>query len=83
MAGGKGHHGKHGHHGHHGHGHHRHGYHGHKFFTFQVYKAPNYGYWQQHLAWCQNHYRSFRAFDNTFQPIKGRRRVCISPFYGG
>ncbi|WP_246660184.1 BA14K family protein [Rhizobium sp. FKL33] len=35
-----------------------------------------------HRRWCRNHYQSYRAYDNTFQPYSGPRRQCISP-YGG
>jgi hypothetical protein len=33
-----------------------------------------------HEAWCYNRYRSYRAWDNTFQPYNGPRRQCYSPF---
>lgn len=33
-----------------------------------------------HLDWCYNRYRSYRAYDNTFQPYNGPRRQCISPY---
>ncbi|WP_336068118.1 BA14K family protein [Nitratireductor rhodophyticola] len=33
-----------------------------------------------HVRWCYNRYRSYRAFDNTFQPYHGPRRPCISPY---
>ena len=26
--------------------------------------------------WCSDHYRSYRAYDNTYQPYSGPRRVC-------
>jgi GH18 family chitinase len=34
-----------------------------------------------HVNWCYNRYRSYRAYDNTFQPYHGPRRQCISPYY--
>jgi hypothetical protein len=34
-----------------------------------------------HIRWCQNRYRSYRASDNTFQPYRGPRRACRSPYY--
>ncbi len=34
-----------------------------------------------HINWCYNRYRSYRAYDNTFQPYHGPRRQCISPYY--
>ncbi|RUW86677.1 BA14K family protein, partial [Mesorhizobium sp. M8A.F.Ca.ET.059.01.1.1] len=33
-----------------------------------------------HVQWCYNHYRSYRASDNTFQPNNGPRRECRSPY---
>lgn len=33
-----------------------------------------------HVRWCNNRYRSYRAYDNTFQPYGGPRRQCVSPF---
>ncbi|UDF30549.1 UNVERIFIED_ORG: BA14K family protein [Roseateles sp. XES5] len=33
-----------------------------------------------HVSWCANRYRSYRAYDNTFQPYGGPRRQCISPY---
>nr|WP_265518205.1 BA14K family protein [Nitratireductor luteus] len=32
------------------------------------------------MAWCRDRYRSYRASDNTFQPYKGPRRICRSPY---
>ncbi|MEQ1405465.1 BA14K family protein [Neorhizobium sp. Rsf11] len=34
-----------------------------------------------HTRWCYARYRSYRAYDNTFQPYHGPRRRCISPYY--
>jgi hypothetical protein len=34
-----------------------------------------------HVRWCQNRYRSYRVSDNTFQPYRGPRRACRSPYY--
>ncbi|MEO1397349.1 MAG: BA14K family protein [Pseudomonadota bacterium] len=34
-----------------------------------------------HLEWCYDRYRSYRAYDNTFQPYRGGRRRCVSPYY--
>ncbi|MCB8828228.1 BA14K family protein, partial [Escherichia coli] len=28
--------------------------------------------------WCYNRYRSYRAYDNTYQPNNGPRRQCVS-----
>jgi hypothetical protein len=33
-----------------------------------------------HTQWCYDRYRSYRAYDNTFQPYNGPRRQCYSPF---
>ncbi len=33
-----------------------------------------------HVEWCENHYRSYRASDNSYQPYNGPRRACVSPY---
>jgi hypothetical protein len=33
-----------------------------------------------HVQWCYSRYRSYRAYDNTFQPYNGPRRPCYSPY---
>ena len=33
-----------------------------------------------HVEWCANRYRSYRAYDNTYQPYNGPRRQCNSPY---
>ena len=33
-----------------------------------------------HVEWCYNRYRSYRAWDNTFQPYHGPRQQCYSPY---
>ncbi|RUM99727.1 BA14K family protein [Pseudaminobacter arsenicus] len=35
---------------------------------------------QGHIDWCYSRYRSYRAYDNTFQPYNGPRRQCYSPY---
>lgn len=35
---------------------------------------------RSHVSWCANRYRSYRAYDNTFQPYNGPRRQCYSPY---
>lgn len=35
----------------------------------------------RHVAWCESRYRSYRAYDNTFQPNSGPRRQCYSPYF--
>lgn len=43
--------------------------------------APVYsGNWSAHVAWCDARYRSYRAYDNTFQPYVGPRKLCDSPY---
>ncbi|MDR9760607.1 BA14K family protein [Rhizobium redzepovicii] len=39
-----------------------------------------YGGGGSHEAWCYSRYRSYRAFDNTFQPYHGPRRQCVGPY---
>lgn len=41
---------------------------------------PGYGGGGSHVNWCANRYRSYRAYDNTFQPYNGPRRQCVSPY---
>ncbi len=43
------------------------------------YRGNYYG--NSHVNWCYNRYRSYRAYDNTFQPYYGPRRQCVSPYY--
>jgi hypothetical protein len=45
------------------------------------YVEPSNGINPRHYEWCANRYRSYRAFDNTFQPNNGPRQQCLSPFY--
>lgn len=33
-----------------------------------------------HVNWCQNRYRSYRVYDNSFQPYNGPRLQCASPY---
>lgn len=33
-----------------------------------------------HVQWCYDRWRSYRAYDNTYQPYYGPRRQCISPY---
>ncbi|GGA85212.1 membrane protein [Brucella endophytica] len=38
-------------------------------------------YTDPHVAWCAAKYRSYRAYDNTFQPYNSPyRRACNSPY---
>ena len=38
------------------------------------------GYSNAHIRYCYNRYRSYRAYDNTFQPYHGPRRQCRSGY---
>lgn len=33
-----------------------------------------------HVQWCYDHYRSYRQWDNTYQPYYGPRKQCVSPY---
>ena len=35
----------------------------------------------RHFQWCYSRYRSYRSWDNTFQPNHGPRRQCYSPYF--
>ncbi len=35
----------------------------------------------RHERWCERKYRSYRVWDNTFQPYHGGRRECRSPYF--
>jgi hypothetical protein len=37
-------------------------------------------YGGSHVEWCENRYRSYRAYDNTYQPYNGPRLQCNSPY---
>ena len=41
-----------------------------------------YGYPVEHHRWCSDRYRSYRAYDGTFQPYHGPRKRCNSPYDG-
>ena len=41
---------------------------------------PRPAYGGSHVSWCQNRWRSYRAYDNTYQPNSGPRRICVSPY---
>lgn len=45
------------------------------------YNQPRYsGGGNAHVQWCYDRYRSYRAYDNTYQPYNGPRRQCYSPY---
>lgn len=33
-----------------------------------------------HIDWCFAHYKSYRLYDNSYQPYHGPRKPCISPY---
>lgn len=33
-----------------------------------------------HVEWCYDRWRSYREYDNTYQPYNGPRRQCYSPY---
>lgn len=35
---------------------------------------------RSHVNWCANKYRSYRAYDNSYQPYQGPRAQCYSPY---
>jgi hypothetical protein len=51
-------------------------------FPGPIYRGPVYrgSHGSAHVSWCYNRYRSYRAWDNTFQPYRGPRRLCRSPY---
>ena len=44
------------------------------------YRAPRYSFSPAHHGWCSTRYRSYRASDGTFQPYRGPRKLCRSPY---
>jgi hypothetical protein len=42
--------------------------------TGAINDAPRSG--NSHVQWCYDHYRSYRAYDNTYQPYSGPRQQC-------
>ena len=50
---------------------------------YRYYAPPAYRVYRSadaHTQWCYAHYRSYRAWDNTFQPNYGPRRQCYGPY---
>ncbi|GCA48804.1 MAG: BA14K family protein [Sinorhizobium meliloti] len=41
---------------------------------------PPVRYGSRHVQWCYDRYRSYRAYDNSYQPYNGPRRQCYSPY---
>ncbi|MFD1198887.1 BA14K family protein [Brucella gallinifaecis] len=48
--------------------------------TSQPAPRPVYRQNNNHVQWCYNRYKSYRASDNTFQPYNGPRQQCYSPY---
>jgi hypothetical protein len=51
-----------------------------RYYAPRYYRQTYYG-GNAHARWCFARYRSYRAYDNTFQPYYGPRRACVSPYY--
>jgi hypothetical protein len=49
-------------------------------FSLGVVIRPGVRHGSAHVRWCRDHYVSYRASDNTFQPYEGPRRACVSPY---
>jgi hypothetical protein len=45
-----------------------------------VQSRPSHSYGNNHASWCANRWRSYRAYDNSYQPSNGSRRACVSPY---
>jgi hypothetical protein len=53
------------------------------YYVAPRYVAPRRSYRaasSAHVRWCYDRYRSYRAWDNTYQPYNGPRRQCYSPY---
>ncbi|EHK74244.1 transmembrane protein [Sinorhizobium meliloti CCNWSX0020] len=51
-----------------------------RYHAPRYYRQAYYG-GSAHTRWCYARYRSYWAYDNTFQPYHGPRRACVSPYY--
>ncbi len=52
-----------------------------RVYEYPVYRtAPRISVNAAHVDWCEDRYRSYRAWDNTYQPYNGPRRQCFSPY---
>ena len=51
-----------------------------RYYAPRYYRQTYYG-GSAHIRWCYARYRSYSAYDNTFQPYYGPRQVCVSPYY--
>ncbi len=52
-----------------------------RYYAPRYYRRAYYYGGGSHTRWCFARYRSYRAYDNTFQPYYGPRRACVSPGY--
>lgn len=41
---------------------------------------PRYAHSSAHIRWCSQRWKTYRAWDNTYQPYNGPRRQCVSPY---
>lgn len=41
---------------------------------------PSYAMPPDHVRWCQARYRSYDVYSDTFQPNRGPRQRCVSPY---
>ncbi|WP_027229681.1 BA14K family protein [Phyllobacterium sp. UNC302MFCol5.2] len=51
-----------------------------RYYAPRYYRQTYYG-GSAHTRWCYARYRSYDAYDDTFQPYHGPRQACISPYY--
>lgn len=52
-----------------------------RYVVRRVAPRPVYrSYGNSHAGWCYERYRSYRAYDNSFQPYNGPRQQCYSPY---
>lgn len=56
-------------------------YHAPRYYAPRYYRQTYYSGGNAHTRWCYARYRSYRAYDNTFQPYYGPRQPCVSPYY--
>ena len=50
-------------------------------YNDRYYEPPRRSYGGRHVSWCYNKWRSYRDYDNSYQPWEGPRRLCRSPYY--
>jgi len=51
-----------------------------RYYAPRYYRETYYGGGNAHTRWCYARYRSYRAYDDTFQPYHGPRQLCVSPY---